>query len=596
MRNFKLLFFILVLVFIMNTQINAQITEMWDKTISEQQGNPKTQWFQEAKFGLFVHWGLFAQHAGEWNGKRYYGISEWVMNRGKIPVADYSKLAQEFNPVKFNADEWVKLANDAGIKYMVITAKHHEGFAMFDSKASDFDIMHTPFKRDPLKELSVACQKGNVKLGFYYSQFLDWHEPNGGGNDWDFIEKNKDYKSYYQSKSIPQIRELLTNYGPLGLIWFDMPGGLSKEETQALIDEARKLQPTCLLSSRVGQGLGDFRDFGDGEVPSTVVKGPWEAIFTHNDSWGYSKFDYNFKTPREIIRLLTDIVSKGGNLMLNVGPKADGTIPETSIKCLKAVGEWLKTNGEAIYGTTYGPIAPQPWGVTTLKPGKLFLHVMKSPKNGELLVPGIDAQVKKVNLLGNKKSLVWKQDRQMLKVILPSPLPDDVNTVIVIEYDGKIKDTYAEAPSVISSQYNEFSLDVIKAKPSGNTKIGPVTHSLYFGDWKHTNCATMMQSPSDDIVYNVQFIEPGDYKFILEYSCSLENSKQEGLLQVGDQNFYFETLGTGSYDTWRPLMFIQQSVAMITVQKAGSETVRISPLHEGKELFKLRRIVVKPFE
>lgn len=181
MRYFKQYLLSLVFILFSCVHLNAQITEMWDKTISNQQQSEKTKWFEDAKFGLFVHWGLFAQHAGEWNSKRYYGVSEWVMFRGKIPVADYRKQAQVFNPSKFNADEWVKLANGAGIKYMVITAKHHEGFAMFDSKVSDYNIMNTPFKRDPMKELSAACKKGNVKMGFYYSQFLDWNEPNGGG-------------------------------------------------------------------------------------------------------------------------------------------------------------------------------------------------------------------------------------------------------------------------------------------------------------------------------------------------------------------------------------------------------------------------------
>ena len=589
---------IISLVFILSLSgnINAQIIEMWDKTVSNQQQNEKTQWFQDAKFGLFVHWGLFAQHAGEWNGKRYYGISEWLMFRGKIPAADYRKQTQEFNPSKFNADEWVKLVNEAGIKYMVITAKHHEGFAMFDSKVSDYNIMNTPFKRDPMKELAAACKTGNVKMGFYYSQFLDWNELNGGGNDWDFVEKDKNYKDYYAKKSIPQIKELLSNYGTLGLIWFDMPGGLSKDETQELIDEARKIQPTCLLSSRVGQGLGDFRDFGDGEVPSTVVKGPWEAIFTHNDSWGYSKFDQNFKTPAEIIHLLVSVVSKGGNLMLNVGPKADGTIPEASVKRLKEVGSWLKINGEAIYGTTYGPIAQQPWGATTLKPGKLFLHVTEYPKNRELIVPGVDANVKKVTLLTNKKVLSWKQNQHILKITLPAVLPDEINTVVEVEYEGKISDSYAAAPVVVSPQFRGCSLDVIKAQPSGNTVVKPITHSLYFGDWKHTTCATQMMSPADAITYNVQFTEPGDYKIFLEYSCPLEDSKQEGCLMVGNQKFYFETLSSGSYDTWRPLLFIQQSVAMITVSEAGLKTIKVAPLNEGKELFKLSRIIVKPIQ
>lgn len=554
----------------------------------------KAQWFKDAKFGLFIHWGLYAQQAGEWKGKRYYGISEWLMNRANIPVKEYSEMANLFNPSKFNADSWVKMAKDAGIRYIVITSKHHEGFAMFNSKVSDFNIMHTPFKRDPLNELSAACLKQNVKLGFYYSQFLDWHEPNGGGNDWDFKENEKDYKQYYASKSIPQIKELLSNYGKLGLIWFDIPGGLSKEETQALIDEARKIQPDCLLSSRVGQGLGDFKDFGDGEVPSTVVKEPWEAVFTHNDSWGYSKFDFNFKTPAEIIHLLVNCVSKGGNLMLNVGPKADGTIPKQSINCLQKVGAWLKLNGDAIYGTTYGPIAPQPWGVTSLKRNKLFLHVMEAPKDKILLVPNVDAKVKQVSFLASKQKLVWKQTGKNLAIQLPGVLPDEVNTVVQVQYEGTISDSYADAPTVVSPQYRQCDLDVIKSIPSGNTKIEPVTYSYYFGDWKHTTCATQMASPADAISYKVNFITAGNYKLLLEYSCPAENSKQEGLLQAGDQQFYFETLATGSHDEWAPLLFIQQSVAMITVAKPGIQEIKLAPLNSGKELFKLSRIIVQP--
>ena len=594
MKKIIKLFCLVIASCMLNFQSQAQVTEQRDRDLSDQQQSQKTEWFRDAKFGIFIHWGLFAQSGGEWEGKRYFGISEWLMNRAKIPVTKYEKLATEFNPIKFNAQSWVDVAKKAGAKYIVVTAKHHEGFAMFDSKVSDYNIMNTPFHRDPMKELSKACQRDGVKLGFYYSQFLDWHEPNGGGNDWDFVESKKDYQAYYKSKSIPQIKELLSNYGPLGLIWFDMPGGLSKSETESLISQARNLQPDCLLSSRIGQGLGDFRDFGDGEVPSTVVKGPWEAIFTHNDSWGYSKFDYNFKTRADIIRLLTNIVSKGGNLMLNVGPEADGTIPEASIKTLLSVGKWLQTNGESIYGTSHGPIGAQPWGVTTLKPNKLFLHVIVAPKNREINVPEVNVKVKAVTLLSNKKPLPWKQDKQSLLVRLPNTLPDDINTVVLVEFQGRLKDSYASAPKVISSEYPECVLEAIEARPSGNTIIEPITHSYYFGDWKHTTCATKMQSPADSIVYNVQFNEPGDYKIILEYSCPLENIKQEGLLEVGGQHFYFETLATGSYDMWRPLMFIKQSVALVTIAKAGLQTIKLSPVKEGTEIFKLARVIVVP--
>ena len=594
MRYFKQCLLNLVVILFLSVHLNAQIIEMWDNTISNQLQNEKTQWFQDAKFGLFVHWGLFSQAGGEWKGKRFYGVSEWMMQRGKIPVAEYSKLVEDFNPKKFNGEEWVNLAKDAGIKYIVVTAKHHEGFAMFKTNFSNFSIMNTPFKRDPLKELSASCNKKGLKLCFYYSQNLDWHEPNGGGNDWDFVEKNKDYSSYYNTKSIPQITELLSNYGPLGLIWFDMPGGITKEQTQSIVSKIQKLQPSCLISSRIGLGLGDFRDFGDGEVPPAPVKGPWEAIFTHNDSWGFSKFDFNFKTAQEIILLLTDIVSKGGNLMLNVGPKADGSIPEVSVKCLLSVGKWLQVNGDAIYGTTYGPIPPQPWGVSTLKPGKLFLHVLHWPKNGQLIVPGFAGKISEIKILNNNKPLVWKQNANSIAITLPKEIPDDTNTVIEVLFSGSISETYFDAPIVVSPWYDHCNLDISRARNYGNSKIEHLTSSQYFGDWKHSTCATSMQDPADSISYQLNFSEAGDYKIILEYSCPVENSGQEGLLQFDAQKFYFQTLATGNYDNWHPLLFIQQTVSEVSIKEPGIRKITISSLQNGKELFKLNRVVLTP--
>lgn len=592
--TFKFTYFFIILAFY-SIDSSAQKTEIRDKTINEQKTDTSAKWFEEAKFGLFIHWGLYALPAGEWKGKNYYGISEWLMYRGKIPVSEYSKLANHFNPSKFNADQWADIATRAGFKYLVITAKHHEGFAMFDTKVSDFKITNTPFKRDPMKELSAACDKAGIKMGFYYSQFQDWHEPNGGGNDWDFVDSLKDYKKYYQSKSIPQIKELVSNYGPLGLIWFDLPGGLSKKETQSLIDEVRHIQPNCLLSSRIGQGFGDFRDYGDGEIPAGVVKGPWEAIFTSNDSWGYSKFDFDFKSPKDIVRLLATIVSKGGNLMLNVGPKADGAFPEESVNCLMKVGEWLKANGESIYGTTYGPISPQPWGVTTLKPGKLFLHVMQAPANCKIIVPGMDAAVTKVYFLENRQTLQYSLKDGKLVVTIPSiDLPDTYNSVIVVEFNGRLADSYQSSPEMISQQYESFSMDINRSTPFGGTKIEPVTYSNYFGDWQHATCAIDMRSPADSVKYDVDFTEPGDYKLLLEYACAPENSNQEGVLNVGGKKFLFQTLTTSSYDQFRPLMFIKQAVAQVHIAEAGKMAVSLRPKNTGKELFKIKRIIIVP--
>ncbi|MES2278772.1 MAG: alpha-L-fucosidase [Bacteroidota bacterium] len=571
----------------------AQESERWDKNVSGEE-HPNIQWFKDAKFGMFIHWGLFAQTGGTWQGKNFYGISEWMMNRGKIPAADYATIAKKFNPTQFNATEWAQVAKDAGMKYMVITAKHHEGFAMFDSKVSDFNIVKaTPYGKDPMKDLSKAVRAAGLKFGFYYSQYLDWHEPNGGGNKWDFDEARKDYKTYYRTKSIPQIKELLSNYGPLGVIWFDMPGGLTKEETQSLIDDARRIQPGCLISSRVGNGLGDFKDYGDGEVPATVVPGSWEALFTHNDSWGYSRYDYNFKTPKELIRLLATVSSKGGNLILNVGPDSSGRMPEYSVKYLREVGQWLKTNGDAIYGTTAGLIAPQPWGVSTTKANKLYLHVFDRPKNGILLVPGIDQAVKKAYTLAGKQPLVFTKKGSDVYVKLPA-LSDSRNTVVVLEVASPKSISLVAKPITVSSQYDNNPLDAIDAKVIGSTVTKPITYSYYFGDWKHTTCLTNMATPQDGAAFNIRVTEPGDYKVTLEYACADNQSKQEGVLNINNKNYPFETLTANEYDSHKPLLFLKQTVAIVSIGKAGNYNLSVNPMHNGKELFKLKTIWMDP--
>lgn len=573
--------------------VNAQETERWDKEVLAKP-NPNLQWFKDAKFGMFIHWGLFAAAGGEWKGKNYYGISEWMMNRGKIPAADYAALAKKFNPTRFNAKEWAQLAKDAGMKYVVITAKHHEGFAMFDSKVSDFNIVKaTPYHQDPMKPLAQAVRDAGLKFGFYYSQFLDWHEPNGGGNKWDFDEAKKDYQAYYHTKSIPQIKELLSNYGPLGLIWFDMPGGLSKDETQSLINDVRKIQPGCLISSRVGNGLGDFKDYGDGEIPATVsITGAWEALFTHNDSWGYSKFDYNFKSSKEIVRLLTTVSSKGGNLILNVGPDSSGKIPEYSVKYLRRVGKWLKVNGEAIYGTTAGFISPQPWGLTTAKPYKLYLHVFERPKNGYLFIPGLH-QIKKAWLLANKQPLTFIKSAAGISIKLPY-LIDDYNTVIAVDLFDKSYSLDINAPVTVSNQYTENALNAIDGRPFGKTQVKTITYSHYFGDWKHVPCLTGMAAPEDSAVFHANITEPGDYKVTLEYACTPEQAKQEGVMKLNGKEYRFETLRTSDYDSHKPLLFIKQTIAITTIKRVGLYQLNIQPLHSGTELFKLKTIWLEP--
>ncbi|PSL47237.1 alpha-L-fucosidase [Chitinophaga niastensis] len=588
---------LLILFVCLFTRGGAQdMPDMWTKGAGKNTAHPGLKWFQEAKFGLFIHWGLYSKLAGRWNDSSYYGSGEWIMNRAKAPAAEYARVAQTFNPVGFDAQEWAKTAKEAGIKYMVITAKHHEGFSMFDSKVTDFDIMDaSPYKKDPMKALSAACREQGIHFGFYYSQFLDWHEPNGGGNSWDFKNKEKDYQEYYRTKSIPQLKELLTNYGPLGLVWFDMPGGLTTEQTKQMIDSLRLLQPNCLFSSRVGHDLGDYRDFGDSELPPVPIAGAWESIYTHNDSWGYIQHDLNFKSPSEIIRLLSNVASKGGNLMLNVGPDGNGKWPVYSVVYLKATGKWLQVYGESIYGTTYGLIPAQPWGVTTSKPGKLFLHVWQMPDSKKLRVPGVTAKIKSIKILGTNKMLTWKQLPEETIIQLPLTLPDTRNTVLVVEYSGQQPDLSQLRTQTVSSEYPQAEVPAVWAVFNGRTKNKLFTYSHYFGDWKHDNCATGMLEANDALVFPLDIQDAGDYKVILDYACEPGSASQQAVVTVGGQQLPFLTLVTGTYESHKPMAFIQHAVGIIHIDKAGKQNLAVKPMPGNKnELCWLRKIILQP--
>jgi alpha-L-fucosidase len=556
---------------------------------------PDATWFRDAKFGIFMHWGLYSELGNEWKGQSYYGSGEWLMNRAKIPTDEYAQVAASFNPTNFNAAEWARFVKESGARYLVVTAKHHEGFAMFDSKSSPFNIVEaTPYHHDPMKDLVAACRSEGVKFGFYYSQFLDWHEPNGGGNTWDFPQSAKNYKAYYAEKSIPQIKELLSNYGPLGLIWFDMPGGLNRDETLKFMDEVRQLQPDCLISSRVGNGLGDFRDLGDSELPPHVIDGTWEALFTHNNSWGFVKNDFDFKSPREILRLLASTSSRGGNLILNVGPDGSGRIPETSQRFLREVGKWLAVNGESIYGTTHSPIPDQPWGVGTLKTNRLFLHVFTRPNDGVLFLPGFSASVKRAEFLANGKHLKTEQHGDDLKIFLPAELPDTRDTVVAIDSAGMLQDSWRDVPEIISRQFDSFSVDAAKGKPTGHTTVDSVTSSQYFGNWKHDTLARNMQLATDGLEFSIRFLEPGDYRIALEYACPAIDKCREGIIEVGDESLGFQSLLTGEYNNHEPLLFMHHNIGVIHIESPGILPLDVHPKTDGTELFWLRRIVIDP--
>jgi len=398
----------------------------------------RIKWFREAKFGMFIHWGLYAIPAGIWKGKEIPGIGEWIMFRARIPVKEYAQLAKQFNPTKFNADEWVQLAKEAGQRYLVITSKHHDGFAMYDSKVTDYDIVDaTPFGRDPMKELSEACRKHGIRFCFYYSHVQDWHHPDAVGNDWDYDPSQKNFARYWEEKAKPQIREILTQYGPLGLIWFDTPRNISYEHALEAVQLVRSLQPDCLVNGRVGHNLGDYREMGDNRIPEDVVEEDWEVPATINNTWGYKVTDNNWKPVERLIFNLVDIVSKGGNYLLNVGPTAEGVIPEPSVERLLAMGRWLKVNGEAIYGAGRSPFRPvnkYPWRCTT-KPGKLFITLFQWTDTLEL--PSISQRVTRAYLLADGTSLKFSQTPDKVVVKLPSSAPDPIASIAVLEIEQR---------------------------------------------------------------------------------------------------------------------------------------------------------------
>ena len=413
----------------------------------------RMKWWRQGRFGMFIHWGLYAIPAGQWQDKQIGGIGEWIMHRGHIPVDQYEPLAGQFNPVKFNAKEWVGIAKNAGMKYIVITSKHHDGFCLFNSALTDYDIMDaTPFKRDIMKELADECHRQGIKICWYHS-IMDWHHP-------DYLPRRKwekrpvdgaDYARYVAYMK-GQLKELVTNYGDIGILWFD--GEWEKtwthERGKDLYDYVRSLQDDIIINNRVDKGRrgmagltkkGEFRgDYGtpEQEIPATGLPGvDWESCMTMNNTWGFKKNDHNWKSTTKLIRNLVDIASKGGNFLLNVGPTAEGLIPAPSVERLAAMGKWMDVNGESIYGTTASPFKSLPWGRCTQKKGKLYLHVFDWPKDNVLVVPGLKNKVKKAYLLAGKKAHSLPVTRKAKDVLIEvSGKMDSPATVIVLEIKG----------------------------------------------------------------------------------------------------------------------------------------------------------------
>jgi alpha-L-fucosidase len=430
---------------------------------SKQQKDERMTWWRDARFGMFIHWGLYAVPAGKYNNEKINETGEWVMNSAKIRVAEYEKYAAQFNPVKYDADEWVKLAKAAGMKYIVITSKHHDGFSLWDSKVSDYDIMDaTPYKKDILMALKNACDKYGLRLCFYHS-IMDWHHPDAQSifypNYNETERSNPGFANYVENYMKPQLKELVENYGKLGILWFD--GEWIKDWTSPigkdLYNYVRNLQPDIIINNRVDKGRqgmsgldeeGNFAgDYGtpEQEIPDTGLPGvDWESCMTMNDTWGYKSYDNNWKSSTMLIQNLVDIASKGGNYLLNVGPTAQGLIPEASVERLQDIGKWMDVNSAAIHGTNASPFEQPEWGRYTQKPGKLFAIIFDLPVDGNITIDKIIKTLSRVYLLSDNEQTALKVEatREGLHIHIAESKQTMHATVIVVEYDGKLQDYF----------------------------------------------------------------------------------------------------------------------------------------------------------
>ena len=502
---------------------------------TKQTASPEMEWWREARFGMFVHWGLYSVAAGEWNGKSVDGIGEWIQNFAKVPNSDYEKLAADFTMANYNPEEWVKMAKNAGARYIIFTAKHHEGFCLYPSDVSDFDVERTPYKGDPLKELTEACRKYGLKVGLYYSHRQDWHEEEAAvmKNEYDGhygkpkAEIKPDLDKYIEEKALPQMRELLTNYGKIDLLWYDTPLDLTKEQSEAFVDVVRELQPGCIINGRVGYDLGDYGPLGDNEMPCASADRDLEMVATMNHTWGYKKNDQDWKSPKDILCSLIECASRGVNYVVNVGPKADGTIPQPSMEIMNFIGGWMKANAESIYGTTANPFNDNfPWGFVTRKDNALYLHLLRRPAGGCIVLKGMLSPVEKATVLSTGKD-VFVSCEDICRISVPDGL--DYERVPVLKLTCKEPVHFSDA--------NYMNEGIISIPVAGGNVVPGAEGQLNFSEGRVTQ---NFHSGMGKIRMKCEVDSPGTYLVRVFTSRHWRRSFAEGAritLRVGGHSF-----------------------------------------------------------
>jgi alpha-L-fucosidase len=557
---------------------------------SEADRDARLQWWREARFGMFIHWGVYSVPAGAYDGVEYERIGEWIMNTAEIPVATYREYAKQFNPVKYDPEFWAELAKEAGMKYVVITSKHHDGFALFPSEVTDWDIADaSPYGKDLIGPLADATRNRGLRFGLYYSQAQDWVHPGGakarhGLDGWDPAHAG-DFDEYLTRVAIPQTREILDRYN-LDVLWWDTPVEMNLARAERFLPVLEPY-PNLIVNNRLvrPEPRGDF-DTPEQRIPGTGIDGDWETCMTMNTTWGYKSFDHNWKSSEMLIRNLIDIASKGGNYLLNIGPKPDGTIPRESIDRLRDIGRWMQVNGESIYGTTAGPTARPEWGRITTKRGDgastLYLNVFDWPADGRLPV-SIDNRVTDCFLLADpkRKFAVERHEGAGVTVQLSGSAPDAISSVVVLQLAGEPIALQTAAPQDKEGNVRLTALDAdihsaLNTEPRAEGE-GRNMHIGYWGD------------PNAWLRFKMQIDRPGTFRVAVQTASVSESNKLQ--LRIGEQSLSVDIPQTGDYGEYE-----QTRVGQVTLGSPGVYELDVVPVQAGWKPVNLRSIRLTPIE